>query len=81
MVYCPIHNKYYNGKKSKRSHIQKENCSFMINYKKPKDDNYKYNKRDVNNKNSDNHRQSYIWKRKRRKRSEYRTNRKNKGLK
>jgi len=74
MVYCPIHNRYINGRKAKAEHIKRTNCSFMINYKKTEQP------RKRNNRNPDNKNQElmskYIWKRERAGRSQRITNEK-----
>ena len=75
MVWCPIHNRYINGKKAREYHAKKLDCPFIRNYKVDRQSEIRYNNRNKDNKNPD-LMGKYLWIRERRKRSIYRTNKK-----
>jgi hypothetical protein len=78
MVYCKTHYVYLHGRKEKKAHIDKYKC-FYIERKTQVICNIKlkkFNNRNPINKISPTHREKYIWKRNRRGRSKYRTERK-----
>ena len=75
MVYCREHKKYVTGRNGREYHIQKFNCDFIRDYKPNREQLPKYNERKKGNDNAD-HKTPYLYKRERRKRSIYRTNKK-----
>ena len=78
MVWCPIHFIYLHGKKARQLHAEKFDCDFIMKYHPYRKMLPKYNGRN-NGEHDEIHKKNYLWKRDRKHRSKFVTDKIKKG--